>query len=92
MFLTSVASLACARTAKADVLVSAIPKQLVCGDAITAGIWAQPGTTGNRTVKMRAIDRRTGKVWWRKTAKARTRELSDGVKAKYRIHFRPEGG
>ena len=114
ILLTVVAALVLASSASADVLVSAIPKRLVCGDAIPAGIWAQPGTTGDRTVKMRAIDRRTGRVWWRKTAKARTRggwrewhlpsgmdgrcgptkfvyELSNGVKAKYRIRFRPEG-
>jgi hypothetical protein len=63
---------------------------------------------------MRAVDLRSGTVWWRNTAKARTRggcrerylpssmegqcrptkfvyELSDGVKAKYRIRFRSEG-
>jgi hypothetical protein len=62
-----------ATPARADVLVSAIPTRLVCGDPITPGIWAQPGTTGDRTGKMRAIDRASGKVWWRKTAKARTR-------------------
>lgn len=59
--------------AGADVLVSALPERLACGDPITPGIWAQPGTTGARTVRMKAIDRRTGNVWWRKTAKARTR-------------------
>jgi hypothetical protein len=58
--------------AAADVLIEAIPKHLVCGDAITPGIWAQPGTAGSRTVRMRAIDKRTGKTWWHKTAKART--------------------
>ncbi len=64
---------AAAPPARADVLVSAIPKRLACGAPITPGIWAQPGTTGDRTVKMRAIDRASGKVWWRKTARARTR-------------------
>lgn len=59
-------------SASADVLVTALPKRLVCGDAINPGIWAQPGTTGSRKVRMRAIDRSTGKVWWRKTATART--------------------
>jgi hypothetical protein len=59
--------------ASADVLVSALPHRPVCGDPITPGIWAQPGTTGDRTVRMKAIDRRSGKVWWRETAKARTR-------------------
>lgn len=67
------ALLLAAPAASADVLVSAIPKRLVCGDAINPGIWAQPGTTGSRTVKMRAIDRATGKVWWRRTATAKTR-------------------
>jgi hypothetical protein len=65
--------LAAAPVASADVLVSAIPKRLSCGAAITPGIWAQPGTTGNRTVRIRAVDRSTGRVWWRKTATARTR-------------------
>ncbi|MDA0136294.1 hypothetical protein [Solirubrobacter deserti] len=59
-----------APAASADVLISAIPRTLVCGDAIAPGIWAQAGTRGSRTVRMRAIDDRTGKVWWRKTAKA----------------------
>jgi hypothetical protein len=59
--------------ASADVLVSAIPKRLVCGDAISPGIWAQPGTTGSRVARMPAVDRATGRVWWRKTATARTR-------------------
>jgi hypothetical protein len=59
--------------ASADVLVHAIPERLVCGDPITAGIWAQPDTKGGKTVRMKAIDRRTGKVWWRKKARAKTR-------------------
>lgn len=67
------ALLVLAAPASADVLVSALPKRLTCGAAIEPGIWAQSGTTGDRTVKMRAIDRRSGKVWWRKTATARTR-------------------
>jgi hypothetical protein len=62
-----------ASPAVADVLVEAIPKHLVCGDAITPGIWAQPGTTGSRKVRIKAIDRRTGRVWWRKTARATSR-------------------
>ena len=65
--------LAAAPAASADVLVSAIPKRLSCGAAITPGIWAQPGTTGDRTVRMRVIDRSSGRVWWRKTATAPTR-------------------
>ena len=75
--LALVALLAIAPTASADVLISAIPKRLVCGDAINAGIWAQPGTTGNRWVRMKAVDLATGKVWWRKTAKAVTRRWRD---------------
>ena len=71
--LAVVALLAVVPTASADVLASAIPKRLVCGDAINPGIGAQPGTTGNRVVRMRAVDRATGRVWWRKTATARTR-------------------
>jgi hypothetical protein len=112
--LTLASMLVAAPAASADVLVSAIPKRLVCGAPIKPAIWAQPGTTGDRRVKMRAIDRASGKVWWRKTATARTRggwrewylpsgmdgqckrttfvyELSDGVKAKYRIRFKSEG-
>jgi hypothetical protein len=67
-----IAALVVAAPASADVLVQAIPKRLVCGDPIVPGIWAQPGTTGNRTVRMTAIDRRTSRVWWRKTARAPT--------------------
>jgi hypothetical protein len=63
-------SLAAPVPASADVLVQAIPKRLVCGDAIVPGIWAQSWTTGDRRVRMKAIDRRTGRVWWRKTARA----------------------
>ena len=58
--------------ASAAVLIEAIPKHLVCGDAITPGIWAQPGTHGSRVVRIKAIDRRSGRVWWRKKARART--------------------
>jgi hypothetical protein len=68
-----VAALTAAAPASAAVLVQAIPKRLVCGDAIVPGIWAQSGTKGSRTVRMEAIDRRTGHVWWRKTARATTR-------------------
>jgi hypothetical protein len=66
-------SLVLPAAAHGDVLVSAVPSRLVCGDAIRLGIWAQPGTTSNRRVRMTAIDRRTGRVWWRKTAMASTR-------------------
>jgi len=57
---------ASAGSASADVLVSAIPKHLYCGDAITPGVWAQPGTA-HRRVAIKAIDRDTGKVWWQRT-------------------------
>jgi hypothetical protein len=63
-------SLACAAPASASVLVSGIPKTLVCGDAIVPGIWAQSWTTGNRWVRMKAIDRRSGTVWWHRKARA----------------------
>jgi hypothetical protein len=69
--------LVAAPVASADVLISAIPKRIVCGAPIKPGIWAQPGTTGNRWVRMRAVDRATGTVWWRETAKARTRGWRD---------------
>jgi hypothetical protein len=60
-------------TASADVLIHGIQERLVCGDPITAGIWAQPGTTGSRWVRMKAIDRDSGQVWWRRRARATTR-------------------
>ena len=69
--------------ASADVLVQAIPKRLVCGDAIVPGIWAQSWTTGNRFVRMKAIDRRTGRVWWRKRARA--------LKSHWREWYLPSG-
>jgi len=59
--------------AGADVLVSALPPHPTCGDPIVPGIWAQAGTRGDRTVRMKAVDRRSGRVWWRETATARTR-------------------
>ena len=65
-----VGALIAAPSASAAVLVSGLPKRLVCGDAIRPGIWAQAGTAGSRRVSIKAIDRRTGKVWWRKTATA----------------------
>ena len=68
--LVSVAVAIAAPPASADVLISAIPRTLVCGDAIAPGVWAQPGTRGSRKVRIKVIDDRTGKVWWRKTAKA----------------------
>src|SRR4051812_23364355 len=64
-------------TAFADVLVSAPSRTLVCGDAIHVGIWAQPGTRGSRVVRITARDRRTGRVWWRRTATARTSRWRD---------------
>ncbi len=63
-------ALVTAAPADASVLISGIPKRLVCGDEITPGIWAQSGTTGSRRVSIKAIDRHTGKVWWHRTATA----------------------
>jgi hypothetical protein len=68
-----VAALILAAPADAAVLVNAPPKKLVCGDPITVGIWAQSWTKGSRWVRMKAIDRRSGKVWWHKKAKASKR-------------------
>jgi hypothetical protein len=59
-----------AAPAQAAVLVHAPKKRPVCGDAITVGIWAQSWTTGSRWVRMQAIDRKSGKVWWHRKAKA----------------------
>ena len=67
---TLVVSLLLPAAAQADVLVSAVPRHLTCGDAISLGIFAQIGTTGNRTVRMTVIDARTGIVFWRRTAAA----------------------
>jgi len=72
-----------AAPASAAVLVQAIPKRLVCGDAIVPGIWAQSWTTGNRIVRMKAIDRRTGRVWWHKKARA--------LKSHWRKWYLPSG-
>jgi hypothetical protein len=63
-------SLALPAAASADVLVNAAPCRLVCGDAIRVGIFAQIATRGNRTVRIRAVDDRTGVVFWRRTATA----------------------
>jgi hypothetical protein len=68
--IAAVASLAMAAPASAAVLVEALPRHPVCGDPIRPGIWAQSWTTASRTVRMTAIDRRTGRVWWRRTAVA----------------------
>src|SRR4051812_42684427 len=75
--ITALLFAALAAPASADVLVSAIPKHLVCGDAITPGIWAQPRTRGSRRIKIKVIDARSGTVWWRKTAYAPTRHWRD---------------
>ncbi len=72
VLLTAAALALGASPASAAVLIHAPKKHLVCGDAITVGIWAQPGTTGSRTVRIKAVDRKSGKTWWRKKAKART--------------------
>jgi hypothetical protein len=71
--LALIALLVGAAPASAAVLVEAIPRTLVCGDGIRPGIWAQSWTTGDRTVRMQAIDRLSGRVWWRKTAVASKR-------------------
>jgi hypothetical protein len=69
--------------AQAAVLHQAIPKRLVCGDAIVPGIWAQSWTEGDRTIRMKAIDRETGRVWWRKKARA--------LKSHWREWYLPSG-
>jgi hypothetical protein len=64
-------ALVAASPAQADVLIEApYPLHKVCGDAITTGIWAQPGTTGSRTVLMYATDVQPGRIWWTKRGKA----------------------
>jgi hypothetical protein len=68
--LVLVGTLVAAPPASAAVLISAIPKRLVCGDPLSPGIWSHAGTKGSRRVSIKAIDRRSGKVWWRKTATA----------------------
>jgi hypothetical protein len=68
--ITALVLAATAAPANAAVLINGIPKKLVCGDAITVGIWAQSWTTGSRWVRMKAIDDRSGKVWWHRKAKA----------------------
>jgi hypothetical protein len=85
--------------ASAAVLVEAIPRTLTCGDAIVPGIKAKPGTKGNRTVRIRAVDSATGKVWWHKRAKASVRHWRwwylpsgmDGLCGKTRIEYRGLG-
>ena len=72
VLLTAAALALGASPASAAVLIHGPKKHPVCGDAITVGIWAQPGTTGSRTVRIKAIDRESGKTWCRKKAKART--------------------
>jgi hypothetical protein len=57
--------------AQADVLVTAVPPRLVCGDSIQVGVFGQVGTRGDRTVRILAVDGRTGVVFWRRTASAR---------------------
>ena len=83
-FVAAVILMAAASPASADVLISAIPRTLVCGDAITAGIWAQPGTRGNRKVRIKVVDDRTAKVWWHRdhpldTARPRCRPRPGSV-------------
>jgi hypothetical protein len=66
LILTAAIFFGSAGTASAHVLISGIPKHLVCGDAISPGVYAQPGTV-HRAVTVKAIDRRTGKVWWHRS-------------------------
>ena len=70
LLIALLATLVLAAPARAAILIDGIPKTLVCGDAIVAGIWAQAWTKGSRWVRMKAIDRRSGKVWWHKKARA----------------------
>jgi hypothetical protein len=76
-------ALAVPTAASADVLVQAVPRVLTCGAAIKVGIWAQSSTTGRRRVRIRAIDRRSGRVWWRRTARA--------PKSHWRFWYLPPG-
>jgi len=66
----AVFSLAAPAVAEAAVLVHAPDRSVSCGGPIQVGIFAQPGTTGNRTVRISAFDRASGKVWWKRTATA----------------------
>ena len=69
--LLTVAALAIAATpASAAVLISGPKTHPACGDPIVPGIWAQPGTTGSRTVRIKLIDRKSGKTYWHRKAKA----------------------
>jgi hypothetical protein len=81
--------------ANADVLVESKPSQRYCGDAITVGIWAQPGTRASRWVTITARYM-NGRVWWRKRAYASTRRWHDWYIAPYncattRITYRGAG-
>ena len=72
-------------TAGADVLVHAPKSRLVCGDAIRVGVFAQPGTPiRERRKSISAIDKRTGRVWWRKTVTATTRWRFWALQSGYR--------
>jgi hypothetical protein len=71
-FVASAVAAGAPAIASASVLIQAIPHRLACGDAITPGIWAQPGTTGPKTVRISAIDKATGRTWWHKKATAPT--------------------
>ena len=87
IFLTLITLCVLAPTAQADVLINAPSSTVICGAPIKVGIWAQPGTTGNRNVRISAYDTRTGKLWWRKTAYAKTSDwrywyLASGYKGR----------
>jgi hypothetical protein len=60
--------------ANAAILISSPEPELVCGDAIQVGIWENPNKNptpkSHRKVTIRAIDKATGRTWWKKTATA----------------------
>ena len=67
---TAAVALAVPAVAEGAVLVHSPSTRPACGDPIQVGIFAQPGTTGNRTVRISAYDRATKTVWWHRTATA----------------------
>jgi hypothetical protein len=68
--LTVIALALTATPASAAVLISAPKQHPACGDPIKPGIWSQPGTKGSRTVRIRLVDRKSGKTYWHRKAKA----------------------
>lgn len=65
-------ALAAPAAAQADVLINVPDTSAVCGDLIKVGVWAQPGTTGSRSVSISAQDRVTGRIVARRTVTAMT--------------------